>query len=176
MTVPCTVVETALGWVGLAATDNGIIRSVLPMRTKEGVLHEMEIPTAVVDRLVEAPRNAVETLSAYLRGDPVDLSDVPLDLGDVNPFFRGVYEVLADIHRGNTLTYQEVARRVGNPRAARAVGGAVAKNPLAPFIPCHRVVGSDGSLVGFSTEGGIILKRRLLEMEGVRFLGDRVVS
>jgi methylated-DNA-[protein]-cysteine S-methyltransferase len=174
VTIPCAVFESALGWVGIAATESGIIHSVLPMRTRDGVLRELEIPTAALDRLVEPTTDVVEALSAYFSGEVVDLGAFPLDLAWGTPFARCVWGVVRGIGRGKTLTYREVGRRVGSPTASRAVGGAVGKNPAAPFIPCHRVVGSGGALVGFSAEGGLGLKRRLLEMEGVRFSGDRV--
>jgi methylated-DNA-[protein]-cysteine S-methyltransferase len=73
------------------------------------------------------------------------------------------------------MSYGEVARLAGNPRAARAVGAAMARNPFAPFVPCHRVIGADGGLVGFGGQGGLDLQRSLLEAEGVKCTGDRIV-
>jgi methylated-DNA-[protein]-cysteine S-methyltransferase len=174
MTIPCAVFESALGWVGIAATERGIVRSVLPMRTRDGVLRELLIPTAVVDSLTVPGADVVEALAAFFSGEAVSLAAFPLDLVSGTPFERRVWGVIRAIVRGKTMTYREVARRIGSPAGSRAVGGAVGKNPVAPFIPCHRVVGSNGAMVGFSTEGGLGLKRRLLEMEGVRFKGDRV--
>ncbi len=101
-------------------------------------------------------------------------SGIPLDLTGITAFNRRVYDVLLTIGRGQVMTYKQVAGRVGNSRAARAVGGAVGQNPVPPIIPCHRVVGTSGDMVGFSREGGLALKRRLLAMEGVAFRGDRV--
>ncbi|MFH1725248.1 MAG: MGMT family protein [Elusimicrobiota bacterium] len=82
------------------------------------------------------------------------------------PFYRKVWMACARIPRGQVRTYGWIARRIGNPGAARAVGRALAKNPFAPHVPCHRVVGADGRLTGFSAPGGIEAKRRLLEKEG----------
>ena len=84
---------------------------------------------------------------------------------DYPEFYRQVWLATASIPKGEVRTYGWVARAVGRPRAARAVGQALAKNPFAPAVPCHRVVGADGSLTGFSARGGIAAKRRLLRRE-----------
>ncbi len=175
MTVPYSIFETDMGWVGLAATGEGLVWSVLPMRSRESVERNLIVPQGTINRLSQPPEDAVRLLAAYYRGEPVDLSTVALDLGGSSPFDRRVYAVLRGIGRGSVMTYGQAALRAGSPGAARAVGGAMSRNPLPPFIPCHRVVGSDGGMVGFSTEGGVALKRRLLEMEGARLRGDRVI-
>jgi len=175
MTVPFRTLETVMGWVGIAATANGLVRSVLPMRTAESAGKGLVVPRAIYDRLVPPPEAAVRLLTAYYRGEAVDLSTVALDLAGFPPFDGAVYRALMTIGRGSVITYGGLAKLAGRPKAARAVGGAMARNPLPPFIPCHRVVDSRGGMTGFSTEGGVGLKRRLLEMEGARFRGDRVV-
>ena len=81
-------------------------------------------------------------------------------------FYQAVWKACAEIPAGQVRTYGWIARRIGKPKAARAVGQALGKNPFAPTIPCHRVVGADGRLTGFSAPGGIEAKRRLLEKEG----------
>lgn len=83
------------------------------------------------------------------------------------PFQKSVWQELARIPKGSTLTYTELAIRIGKPKAARAVANAVGKNPLAPTVPCHRVIRADGSLGGYSAKGGIQTKRALLKKEGV---------
>ena len=88
------------------------------------------------------------------------------DLERYPEFYRKVWLACAEIPRGQVRTYGWIARRVGRPGAARAVGQALARNPFAPAIPCHRVVGADGRLTGFSAPGGIAAKRRLLQREG----------
>ena len=82
------------------------------------------------------------------------------------PFFQAVWKACAGIPKGEVRTYGWLARRIGRPKAGRAVGQALARNPFAPIIPCHRVVGAGGRLVGFSAPGGIRAKRRLLKKEG----------
>lgn len=101
-------------------------------------------------------------LERYLEGENVRFS-LPIDVSRLAPFSRKVSERLMGTSPGETLTYGELARRAGNPRAARAVGRIMARNPFPLVVPCHRVVGADGSLTGFSA--GIELKKRLLELE-----------
>jgi len=92
---------------------------------------------------------------------------------DYPPFYQAVWKACAEIPAGSVRTYGWIARRIGRPRAARAVGRALAKNPFAPVVPCHRVVGADGALTGFSAPGGLKAKRRLLEREGTLALGTK---
>lgn len=89
-------------------------------------------------------------------------------------FKEKVYELTRRIPRGKVATYGQIARAIGCPRAARAVGGCMKTNPFAPVVPCHRVVAADGSLAGFSAGGGIATKKQLLLKEGVVFIGERV--
>jgi methylated-DNA-[protein]-cysteine S-methyltransferase len=84
-------------------------------------------------------------------------------------FQKSVWRELLKIPHGETITYAELARRIGRPRAVRAVANAVGKNPRAPEIPCHRVVRSDGTLGGYSGRGGIATKKKLLAAEGIRY-------
>lgn len=85
---------------------------------------------------------------------------------DYPEFYQKVWRACAEIPRGQVRTYGWIARRIGRPKAARAVGQALGKNPFAPTVPCHRVVGADGSMTGFSAPGGVAAKRRLLRREG----------
>ena len=84
-----------------------------------------------------------------------------------SPFYQAVWKTCAEIPKGEVRTYGWIARKIGKPGAARAVGMALGKNPFAPTVPCHRVVGADGRLTGYSGAGGIAQKRRLLKSEGV---------
>lgn len=105
---------------------------------------------------------AASQLLAYLRGERTDL-DLPQAPGGT-AFQRAVWAELAQIPRGGTTTYGEIARRIGRPRAAQAVGRAVGTNPLSILVPCHRVVAANGALTGYA--GGIDTKRELLRLEG----------
>ncbi len=89
-------------------------------------------------------------------------------------FTDKVYEITKQIPKGKVATYGQLAGMVGKPKAARAIGMAMRTNPNAPHTPCHRVVASDGSLTGYSGEGGVKGKRKMLEEEGVLFKGDKV--
>lgn len=89
-------------------------------------------------------------------------------------FKQKVYELTRKIPKGSVATYGQIARLAGNPKAARAVGILMAKNPDAPRTPCHRVVAADGSLSGYSGEGGVAAKKKMLLAEGVKFLGEKV--
>ncbi|MHB2026110.1 MAG: methylated-DNA--[protein]-cysteine S-methyltransferase [Elusimicrobiota bacterium] len=86
------------------------------------------------------------------------------------PFYQAVWKACAQIPKGQVRTYGWIARRVKKPGAARAVGQALGKNPFAPVIPCHRVVGADGRLVGYSGQGGVATKRRMLLKEGAALI------
>jgi methylated-DNA-[protein]-cysteine S-methyltransferase len=104
---------------------------------------------------------ACRQLEAYFAGE---LTDFDLPLAPVTTPFQGkVLKALCKVPYGSTVSYGELARRVGNPRASRAVGMANGRNPIPIIIPCHRVIGADGSLTGFG--GGIAVKRHLLELE-----------
>jgi methylated-DNA-[protein]-cysteine S-methyltransferase len=90
-----------------------------------------------------------------------------IKIPDGTPFQMKVWQALTKIPRGKTLTYQELAKKIGKPRAYRAVANAVGCNRMAPKIPCHRVIRSDGTLGGYSGKGGVATKRKLLKKEGV---------
>jgi len=111
---------------------------------------------------------AMERGTQLLAGARDDLCDLPLDLATVPEFHRRVYEVARAIPPGEVLTYGEVAKRLGDPGASRAVGQALGSNPFAPVVPCHRVLAAGGRSGGFSAEGGAITKLKMLEIEGAR--------
>mgnify|MGYP001128709595 CR=1 FL=1 len=105
-----------------------------------------------------------EAIDAHLAGNPAATASLAVELRGGTPFQRRTWEALRAIPAGTTLTYGELAARVGHPGAARAVGAAVARNPVSIVVPCHRVVGAGGSLTGYA--GGLATKRRLLAIEG----------
>jgi methylated-DNA-[protein]-cysteine S-methyltransferase len=115
-----------------------------------------------------AVQQAIDSIVASLRGEADDLVDIPLDLDAVAPFQRKVYEVVRAIPPGETMSYGEVAAAVGSPGAARAVGQALGRNPFAIVVPCHRVLAAGGRTGGFSANGGVSTKLRILAIEGVR--------
>lgn len=157
-----TLLDTELGQMGLVGSGAGLRRIVLP-RPANGALLKwiMEVyPGAIADSTPfgDLPRR----LKCYLEGERVSFDD-ELDLADTSLFRRAVWEATRAIPYGETRSYGEVARRIGKPGASRAVGQALAKNPLPIVVPCHRVIGKDGDLTGF--EGGLELKKSLLQIE-----------
>ena len=157
-------VATAIGSLYVEVDAQHILRIWLP---GEGVPGDA-VRDAVAAESVTEPawvRDLARDLQAYAAGAPVDLSPWAgrVDLGRVTPFRRRVYEALLRVGRGQTCTYGELAAAAGSAGAARAVGSAMAENPVPLIIPCHRVVAA-GGLGGYG--GGLELKRRLLALEG----------
>ena len=109
---------------------------------------------------------AARAIERHLGGSPQDLTGLAIDVAALPPFHRTVYEAARRIASGTTTTYGELAAAVGSPRASRAVGRAMATNPLLIVVPCHRVLASGGALGGFSAPGGAATKRKLLALEG----------
>lgn len=170
----CCLFDTAIGTCGLAWTAGALAAVQLPETTPEGTrarlcrclgaLPESEPPAFASE--------AIRRIQGLLAGERDDLRDLPLDLQEVPAFQQRVYEVTRAIPPGEILTYGEVARRIGEPGAARAVGQALGLNPFAPVVPCHRVLAAGGKSGGFSAEGGATTKLRMLEIEKARFGGE----
>ena len=108
---------------------------------------------------------------ALFEGARDDLRDLPLDTRSVPPFHLEVYEATRRIAPGETCTYGEIAKAIGSPGAARAVGGALGKNPFPIVVPCHRVLAAGGKSGGFSAPGGVDTKWRMLALEGAKACG-----
>ena len=129
----------------------------------DGQAHHPGALDAPVDAQQPFIAMAREQLARYWRGDGPARFDLPLD-AQGTPFQKAVWLALLQIPSGKTSSYGEVARRAGTPRAVRAVGAAIGRNPLSIVVPCHRVLGRDGSLTGYA--GGLARKQRLLQLEG----------
>jgi methylated-DNA-[protein]-cysteine S-methyltransferase len=153
---------TAIGPIGLRWTAAGFVAVALPRQGFRAPA-STEAPAGAEPAFV--PR-AVAAITALFDGAPHDLRDLPLDAAGVDPFRRDVYAATRAIAPGATATYGEIARAIGRPDAARAVGAALGANPWPVIVPCHRVLGADGRLTGFSAPGGVATKRRMLELEG----------
>jgi methylated-DNA-[protein]-cysteine S-methyltransferase len=148
--------DTAIGRCALAWSPEGITRVWL--LGARGAATPGEPPPHILD--------AVEAMTALIDGEPRDLTDLVLDLRGVPDFHLAVYAIVRTIPPGETLTYGEIAARLGDPDAARAVGQAMGANPCPIVVPCHRVTAAGGVLGGFSAPGGAATKQRLLRIEG----------
>ena len=157
------VEETPLGPLLLAATERGVCRISFDPHAEERIEELARLHGARVLRSRRPLDPLRRELDDYFEGRRREF-DVPLDLDAVPVFHRSVLGELTRIPYGATATYGGLAARVGSPKAARAVGGACNRNPIPIVVPCHRVVGSSGSLVGYA--GGLERKRTLLELEG----------
>ena len=175
-----TYFDTALGVAGIGFTERAVVAVQLPEATAEATRRrfarrlsdatEVDQDSAVDGEIGDGERfavgrDAIARIQALLAGEDVDLDPVPVDVSGASDFNQQVYSVVRMIGRGETLTYGEVARRVGEPGGAQAVGRAMGANPIPVIIPCHRVVGANGQLVGFSANGGVETKRRMLLAE-----------
>ena len=162
--IQLTVFETRIGWLGAAFSQRGLAALHLPRVNRAQAIDALrqEFPNAVVaDR---APVEIEHELREYVEGHRRRF-DVSLDWSLMKPFQRTVLETANKIPFGETRTYAWIAKQVGKPQASRAVGRALATNPIPIILPCHRVLGSDGGLHGYA--GGLPMKAMLLRLEGV---------
>ncbi|MFC2173530.1 methylated-DNA--[protein]-cysteine S-methyltransferase [Acidobacteriota bacterium] len=156
--------ESLIGKLHVATTSKGIAAVALPGTGKRGFQDwlKKQHPSAQITENAAINKKAIAAIKAELAGKKYP-SKVILDLKGT-PFQLKVWKALQKIPRGKTLTYGEVAKKIGRPKAARAVGAACRTNPIPLLVPCHRVIGSDGSLKGFASSG-IGLKKKLIDRE-----------
>jgi methylated-DNA-[protein]-cysteine S-methyltransferase len=170
-----TLFGTAIGPCGIAWGVGGIVGVQLPEADPQLARHRMQRRFSAVE--MPPPPDVVHAIARIVSlldgapGDPADLSDLVLDMAAVPPFHRRVYAAARRIGPGATTTYGDMARLLGEPGAARAVGQALGHNPFAPVVPCHRILAASGGAGGFSAAGGTRTKLRLLEIEGAQFGG-----
>jgi methylated-DNA-[protein]-cysteine S-methyltransferase len=159
--------ETVIGSCGIAWTDAGISGVQLPEATDAATKSRLarQHPGAVDSAPSISVAAAIRRIVGLLDGDADDLRDVTVDLDGVSEFKRRVYDVTRAVGPGQTTTYGEIAIKLGAPHAAREVGQALGHNPVPLIVPCHRVLGAGGKLVGFSAAGGVVTKLRLLRIE-----------
>ena len=166
------VFPTSLGWMAALATDRGIRRLVLPRPTRDQALQELRLRTPHADPSPPRFTDLRGRLEAHFSGANVDFED-DLDLEGASDFMVKAWKACRSIPKGELRTYNWLAEQAGNRRAARAAGLAMSRNRVPIIIPCHRVIGSDGSLHGYA--GGLPLKRRLLEIEGALPKAHRLI-
>ena len=161
------VFETPIGSGGISWNEHGVAGLHMPEPDAARVRARLarRFPQTSESPPPRPIQQIIDEISALLRGESVDLSFVRLDLDRVPAFERQVYEVARGIPPGETLTYGQIATRLGDPRLARDVGQALARNPFPIVVPCHRVVAAGGKLGGFSARAGVVTKQRLLAIE-----------
>jgi methylated-DNA-[protein]-cysteine S-methyltransferase len=162
------IFETAIGNCGVVWGPRGINGVQLPMGSEEktrsrllqrhGDVSEAEPPAEVL--------HAIEGMVELLEGKSNDLADVILDLDGVPEFNRGVYDIARTIPPGHTMTYGDIAKRLGGVELSRDVGQALGRNPCPIVVPCHRVLAAGGKPGGFSANGGVATKLKMLAIEG----------
>ena len=164
------IFRTRWGYFGLAGTEQALCRTFLPVpsrqQAEQGLLQDLRSGNDNPRLDKDFPWNLQERIIAYYEGEPVDFRVEPaLSLNGAGPFVQKVLHACRRIAFGRTMTYGGLAEQVGSPNAARAVGSALASNPIPLIIPCHRVLRTDGSLGGFSAPGGVDTKQRMLRHE-----------
>lgn len=169
----CSRFITMYGNVTVYATAEGVVKVEIP---------DMSRPETALQRVLpefepsEITIHAAQSLQRYFNGERVEFNDIPVLLDGITPFRQKVLNELRSLSFGEICSYGQLAELCGSPHAARAIGGALAANPVPVIIPCHRVVASNGCLTGYSAPGGEGTKRALLKMEGVEFSGLQVVT
>ena len=162
------IFDSGVGRCGIVWSDAGIVSVQLPEAREIETRRRLFklYPEAREQRPPLMVEGAIEGIAAQLRGQDSDLSQLRLDLTDINPFQQRTYELTRAIPRGETRTYAEIATRMR--RGEFSVAQALAKNPFMIIVPCHRVLESAGYADKISANGGVISKRRLLGIEGLR--------
>jgi methylated-DNA-[protein]-cysteine S-methyltransferase len=169
--VSFAIFETAIGACGIAWNERGIAAVQLPESSEEKTRTRLRRRFLGAREAPPTPevQGAIDGIVSLLRAEARDLTAIVLDLEDLPAFNRRVYEVARAIPPGATLSYGEIAAKLGEkPEAARDVGQALGQNPIPIIVPCHRVVAANGKPGGFSASGGVTTKLRLLTIEGAK--------
>ncbi len=165
----CFAFATTIGWVGIELHSNGqrdqIVHIAIGYNSKQSLAKHRNFAFQPFSDPQSQDLILIEKIRDYSHGLPVDFEDLELNWGNLTQFQTKVLKQCRRIPYGMTLTYSDLARQVGSPRAYRAVGSAMASNPFPLVVPCHRVVAVNGRLGGFSAPQGIGLKKRLLDLE-----------
>lgn len=160
--------DTRIGVCGIAWGEAGITGVALPADSDDaaGEYLRSRYPAADEEPATSQIEQAIERIRQVLDGARDSLADLELDYTGVHEFPRRVYEIARTVEPGSTITYGEIAAQLGGPGLARAVGRALGDNPFPIVVPCHRVLGADGAIGGFSASGGARTKRHMLLLEG----------
>lgn len=160
--------ETRLGWIAVAGL-NGLISDVrFGYRSERDLRDELFRRELIIDETTTLPKaftRVRDLLMSFADGKQIDFTKLKLDLGKKTEFQKQIIEATRRIPYGKTMSYGELARDAGYPKAARAVGSVMSTNRIPLIVPCHRVIASGGKPGGFSAPGELTMKKRLLEME-----------
>ena len=170
----CSQFVTGYGSGAVYATDQGVVKVEIPDLSHQHGAVQQIVPSGIVPSRVTV--QVAQMLQRYFRGERMDFRDIPVFLDGMPLFRQNVLKATRSLDYGEICSYAQVARGCDSPHAARAVGGALASNPVPIIVPCHRVVASDGRLTGFSAPGGVETKRALLQMEGIDCKGTMIVT
>jgi methylated-DNA-[protein]-cysteine S-methyltransferase len=162
-----TIFETALGPCGIVWTDRGIAGVNLPEGSEEKTRARIKkrFPEAQEAAPSTEIQKIIDEVIALIKGEKIDFSHVALDHAPLPEFSRRVYDIVRTIPIGHTLTYGDIAKKLGDVSLSREVGQAMGKNPTPVIMPCHRVVAASGKTGGFSAPGGVDTKMKLLSIE-----------
>lgn len=164
-----TMVDTAIGTIGIAWNERGICRIALPERDRARM--EARFATRLDGAQPAAPppaiAAAIELVQRYAQGEPVDFTAIKVDLGDADDFRQAIYAAARKLGFGTAVTYGALADAAGHPGKARETGEALGRNPVPLIVPCHRIHAAGGKIGGFSAPGGSLTKEKLLALEGV---------
>jgi methylated-DNA-[protein]-cysteine S-methyltransferase len=166
-----TLFDTAIGRCAIVWSGRGIVAVQLPAGSERATRSLMLRRFAAARESVPPPsvQRAIDDIAALLRGDAQDLDHIAIDSEGVPDFHRRVYEVARGIRPGATLSYGEIAERLGDRTLARDVAEALGQKPTPIIVPCHRVLAAGGKMGGFSAPGGVRTKLRLLSIEGAQY-------
>ena len=162
------IFDTPIGPCGIVWGARGITGVQLPMGSEDKTrnrIHQRDGNVAEAAPPAEV-RGAIDGIIDLLAGKPNDLAEVVLDLDGVPEFNRGVYDIARKIPPGKTLTYGDIAKQLGGVELSRDVGQALGRNPCPIVVPCHRVLAAGNKPGGFSANGGVVTKLKMLEIEG----------
>jgi methylated-DNA-[protein]-cysteine S-methyltransferase len=166
--------DSAIGRCALVWRGGLVIGAALPEASDERARASLARRFPGVPEAEPPPfaARAIERVQSLLAGDRSDLGDIAVDLGAGSDFERDVWEAARRIPCGEVRNYGELAREIGAPQGAQAVGVALGRNPVPIIVPCHRVLAADGRSGGFSAPGGVETKFRILEIEGAKRSGQ----
>jgi methylated-DNA-[protein]-cysteine S-methyltransferase len=162
--------DSAIGRCSIVWNARGVVRTRLPEEAEQATRDRIRsrYPQARETAPPTEIQHAIDDMVALLEGEPKDLTSIGLDMSQVPDFNRRVYDIARTIPAGATLTYGEIAQRLGDRALAREVGQALGQNPFPIIVPCHRVLAAGGKTGGFSAPGGVSTKMRMLTIEQAR--------